>query len=318
MPNPTPLDEAPLADEAPIPHVERKAIALLLVVACLIAGFVTYVLYARGVFESTQTLVLVADDAEGALVGMDLTFSGFPIGRVSRIELAPDGKARLLVEVPHKDAHWLRSSSIFTMERGLVGETKIRAFTGIMTDPALPDGAERTVLRGDSTAEIPRLVASARGLLSNLEAMTSADSSINTSLANLRGVTDKLQGRYGMLSLALGSDAEAKKVIQTLDRTNALLAQADQRVFGKKGLVDDSQAAVAELTGLLQDTRSSLKKVDAVLAEAQAVGANARIATTDLGPLRTEVEINLRKVTQLVDEINRKWPFAKDTELKLP
>jgi phospholipid/cholesterol/gamma-HCH transport system substrate-binding protein len=58
--------------------------------------------------------------------------------------------------------------------------------------------------------------------------------------------------------------------------------------------------------------------VDAVLAEAQAVGSNARIASNDLGALRAEVDASLRKVTQLVDEINRKWPFARNTELKLP
>jgi phospholipid/cholesterol/gamma-HCH transport system substrate-binding protein len=48
------------------------------------------------------------------------------------------------------------------------------------------------------------------------------------------------------------------------------------------------------------------------------VGANARVASTDLGALRSEVELSLRKVSQLVDEVNRKWPFARDTELKLP
>ena len=58
--------------------------------------------------------------------------------------------------------------------------------------------------------------------------------------------------------------------------------------------------------------------MDAVLAEAQAVGANAREATTDLGALRAEVEGSLRKVDALVNEINRKWPFARETELKLP
>jgi phospholipid/cholesterol/gamma-HCH transport system substrate-binding protein len=55
-----------------------------------------------------------------------------------------------------------------------------------------------------------------------------------------------------------------------------------------------------------------------VLAEAQAVGSNVRIASNDLGTLRAEVDASLRKVTQLVDEINRKWPFARNTELKLP
>ena len=44
---------------------------------------------------------------------------------------------------------------------------------------------------------------------------------------------------------------------------------------------------------------------------------NARVATTDLGALRSEVDATVRKVEQLVDELNRKWPFARDTELKL-
>ena len=56
----------------------------------------------------------------------------------------------------------------------------------------------------------------------------------------------------------------------------------------------------------------------AVLVEAQAVGANARAATDDLGTLRGEVESSLRKVDSLINEVNRKWPFARDTEIKLP
>jgi phospholipid/cholesterol/gamma-HCH transport system substrate-binding protein len=54
------------------------------------------------------------------------------------------------------------------------------------------------------------------------------------------------------------------------------------------------------------------------LAEAQIVATNARMASTDLGALRAEVELSLRKVGQLVDEVNRKWPFARDVEIKLP
>lgn len=309
----------------PVASLERKAVALLLLVAALILGFLLYVMYARGVFESTQQLVLVSDDSEGVIVGMDLTFSGFPIGRVRRIELADDGKARMLIDVPTRDARWLRTSSIFTLERGLVGDTRIRAFSGILSDPPLPADSERTLLRGDTAAEIPRLVGTTRALLENLENMTGPESSINTSLANLKTVTERLTSRYGLLTGMLGSEDNAAKVIATLDRTNALLAKADQRVFGSNGLMDgtqatlaSTQAAVAQLGAVLSDARGTLQKVDAVLAEAQAVGANARVATTDLGALRAEVESSLRKVSQLADEINRKWPFARDTEIKLP
>ncbi len=325
----SPATPAPSAVPPPIPHLELKAVLLLAFTALMVCSFLAYVMVARGVFESTQQLILVADDSEGASVGMDLTFSGFPIGRVQRIELDAEGKARMIIDVPSKDAHWLRTSSIFTMERGLVGETKIRAFTGVLTDPPLPLNAVRTVLRGDSSAEIPRLVAATRALLENLERMSNAESSLNASLGNLQKITENLSsgvaGKYGILGTALGGDGNAQKVIAALDRTNALLAKADERVFGKSGVMDETQATIVQLNGLLSDARTSLKKVDAVLVEAQGlaqetkgVASNVRLATTDLSILRGEVDASLRKISSLVDEINRKWPFARDLEVKLP
>ncbi len=89
-------------------------------------------------------------------------------------------------------------------------------------------------------------------------------------------------------------------------------------MFGPEGVVRETRATVVQLNGLLADTRDSLKKVDAVLVEAQAVGANVRSGTEDLGALRGEVEASLRKVESLINEINRKWPFARETEIKLP
>ena len=107
--------------------------------------------------------------------------------------------------------------------------------------------------------------------------------------------------------------------MEALDRVNVILAKADQRVFGNAGVMDDTQAAIRQLDVVLQDASTTLKKVDAVLVEAQAVGANTREATEDLGALRGEVDASLRKVNRLVEEINRKWPFARSSqEIKLP
>ncbi|WP_228894760.1 MlaD family protein [Acidovorax sp. Leaf73] len=332
-PGPAPASPAtdvpPVETLRPVAYLEIKAAALLLFTVALIVGSGLYLLYARGAFEPTQTLVLTADDSEGVVVGMDMTFSGFPIGRVRRIELAETGNARIIVDVPRKDAHWLRESSVFTLVRGIVGGTNIRAYTGMLNDKLLPDGAVRPVLRGDATAEIPQLMASARELLSNLNALTAQDAALGSSLTNVQALTERLNGPGGMLGVLMGNEADGKKIVATLDRTNALLARldgmaarVDKQVFGAEGskeaLVPEVRATVAQLNGLLADTRTSLKKVDAVLVEAQAIGANAREATTDLGALRAEVESNLRKVESLVNEINRKWPFARDTELKLP
>ena len=309
----------------PVAHLQLKAAALLLFTLALIVGSGLYLLYARGAFEPTQTLVLTADDSEGVVVGMDMTFSGFPIGRVRRIELAPDGNARIIVDVPRKDAHWLRVSSVFTLVRGLVGGTNIRAYSGMLQDAPLPDGAVRPVLRGDATAEIPQLMATARELLANLTALTAPDAALGTSLGQVQTLTQRLQGTGGALQVLMGNAQDARKVITTLERTNALLARldgmaakADTQVFGAAGVLPEVRASVVQLNGLLADARQSLKKVDAVLEQAQAVGANVREGTADLGTLRAEVESNLRQIEGLVNELQRKWPFARDAEVKLP
>lgn len=298
---------------------------LLGFMVALISAMAIYLLYARGAFEATQKLVLVANDAEGVVVGMDLTFSGFPIGRVSRIELDPEGKARMIVAVARKDAHWLRSSSIFTMERGIVGATRLRAFSGVLSDPPLEAGATRAVLVGDAAAEIPVLVASAKELIQNLNKLTSGDSSLEASLRNLKALTDRLTGKSGALGVLTGSDDNAQKLMLTIDRANKLLAtmdammqKADTQVFGKDGAMPEARAAMVQLNALLADARASIRKLDAVLVEAQAVGTNVKSATADLAPLRADVERNLNKIEQLVNEINRKWPFKREPEVLLP
>ncbi len=343
----TPVDPTPpaLPEAAVSRRVERRAALLLVLLVLLLVASAAYLLYARGAFDATRRLVLVADDSEGVVVGMDLTFSGFAIGRVRRIELGADGNARILIDVPQHDAHWLRESSVFTLSRGLVGNTAIRAYSGILTDPPLPDGAERKVLAGDASAEIPKMLAAARDLLNNLGALTRPDGALASTLASLQSATARLNGPQGAVGLLFGDSGkdsgptDSAKLRAMLDRGNAVLGhvdglvrradgltaridglvgRADTQVFGAQGLASDSRAAVQQLQGLLGEARGSLKKVDALLDEAQGVARNARIATVDLGQLRGEVEAGLRKVEQLINEVNRRWPFSRDTELKLP
>ena len=305
--------------------LEFRAALLVGALVLLVAASTAYLLYARGVFEPSQRLVLLSDDAEGVTVGMDLTFAGFPIGRVRGIELSDDGTTRIVIDVPRKDARWLRESSVFTLTRGLVGNTNLRAFSGVLSDPQLPAGAERRVLVGDATAEIPRLVAETRDLIRNLTQLTNSDSALAATLGHVQSAAEKITGPRGALGVLFGNEADAQKLVVTLDRTNALLARldglaakADQQVFGADGLMPEARAAVVQLNAALLEARESLKKIDAILIDAQAIAGNARAASTDLAALRSEVDANLRKVSRMIDEVNRRWPFAKSPEIKLP
>ena len=331
--------ERPPVSSSLIRHLGFKVGLLITVTTALVVAFVLYVLYARGVFEPTQRLTLIADNAEGVTVGMDMTFAGFPVGRVRRISLGPDGRARLEVEVARRDARWLRSSSVYTLERSLVGATRLRAFTGDLSDPPLERGAQRNVLRGDVSEEIPRMVATLRSVLENIEQITGAGSGLRASVADLRTFTARLSGEHGALEAVLGGPEDAKKAVAALERANTLLAElsrvaraserlvtkAEHQVLDKGGLVDETSKAVVEARLLLGEARARLKQVDAILVNIEAVSADARVisgeakaASTDLATLRAEVDDSVRKLGHLIDELNRKWPLARDTEVKLP
>jgi len=89
-------------------------------------------------------------------------------------------------------------------------------------------------------------------------------------------------------------------------------------VFGPQGLAGDAQATVRQVQGLLNEARGSMQRVDAVLQEAQGAAGNVRVATEGLGTLRDEVEANLRKIEDIINDLNRKWPLAKERKVELP
>ena len=303
MPTPDPTltpdaPEPPLSD-ALARGVRWRAVMLLIAMALLLVGSALYLMWARGAFEQTQPLYLSTDDSDGVLVGMDMTFAGFPIGRVRRIELVGSGTVRIQVDVPVRDAHWLRSSSVFTLERGLVGAARLRAFTGVPDDPPLAAGAERVVLRGDVAAEIPKMMSDVRDVLQNVARLTASDGALGQTLGELQAFSARLNtGQGGLVAALTGNAADARRV---------------------GDLLADSHEAVRQLGGLLQEARQSVQKVDAVLKDVQAVASNARGATDGLGDLRADVESSLRKIDALIAELNRKWPFApRQQELSLP
>ena len=322
-----------------IKHLAVKVGAILTLIPVVAVGLLLYALYARGMFDSTQALTLKAPDAEGVVIGMPIMFSGFPIGQVTGMALDETGHVRIDVRVKRKDARWLRISSVFTLEKQLLGGAKIRAFSPRMQDQELPADSERVLANKDAAQDIPQVIARANSILQNMDEIIRPDSSFNQTLANLKSVTERMAGEYGVLGGVAGSPDQAKKILDTVDGVNALLAslkgvtaradgvlaKTDVRMFGQGGVMDEAKRSVAQLNAILTDARDSLKKADEVLANAQATtteiknaASNVKNATTDLGALRTEVDGSIRKVDGLIDEINRKWPFARKTEIKLP
>jgi phospholipid/cholesterol/gamma-HCH transport system substrate-binding protein len=308
-------------------QVGRRAKSVMVVTALLLVGSIAFILYARGFFESSQRLTLITEDSEGATVGMSLTFAGFQLGRVTRIRLGEDGNAHIEVDIPQSEAHWLKTSSVFTLERNLLGGTRLKAFSGILDDPVLPDGAVRPLLRGDATADIPKVAGTARELLENLQDLTGSDSPLVRSLQALEVASQRLASDRGALALLMGNLEGADHLQEAIGDLQQLIAATNQKVLGVSPSPESSPSTLESMNQTLQATEATLRKaqeslikLDAVLEDTKAITQNARTASQDLEQLRYEVETSLRTADSLMRDIQRVWPLSQDPEkgLALP
>ncbi|MEO8009283.1 MAG: MlaD family protein, partial [Betaproteobacteria bacterium] len=121
--------ERPSLQQPNVKHLGVKVGVLLTLLPVIAIGMLLYSLYARGLFERTQALTLIAPDAEGVVEGMPIMFSGFPIGQISSMALDELGRVRISVRINKKDARWLRISTVFSLEKQFLGGAKIRAFS---------------------------------------------------------------------------------------------------------------------------------------------------------------------------------------------
>jgi len=296
------------------------------------AAFLIYLLHARGFFEKTYRLQLAASSADGVAPGVSVAFSGIEIGRVISLGLNDSGGIIIRVELPESNAKWLKENSTFTLDKPFVGTARIRVDSPDLNAPALPENSTMLLLTADISKEIPVLVERVKAILANVEHLTRKDGEIVGTLSNVQTVTGRMTGEYGMLEGLLGSPEKARVVTDSLDKTRALVtkldgialkmdgmaAKTDQWLFEPNGVADTTRESLLQVRRMLDDAQASLKKADALMANAVEISANVKDGTQDLARLRAEIDDAVRKANGLVNEINKKWPFARDVEVKLP
>jgi phospholipid/cholesterol/gamma-HCH transport system substrate-binding protein len=299
----------------------------LFAVATLLLGaaFTVYLLYARGHFEHTFRLQLAAASADGVAPGVPLVFSGIEIGKVTSLGLNDGGGIVIQLELLERHARWLRLDSVYTLDRPLLGSPRISVDSGNLGGDRLPDNATMLLLTPDITKEIPVLIEQVKAILANVEHLTRKDGEANATLANMKTVTGRMTGEYGMLEGVLGSPQKARAVTDSLEQTRALIAKldgmaakTDQWLYAPDGVADSTRASLAQVRSMLVDAQSSLKKADALMSNAVAISADVKGSTQDLDALRAEIDDAVRKANALLNTVNNQWPFARDPEVKLP
>jgi phospholipid/cholesterol/gamma-HCH transport system substrate-binding protein len=290
-----------------------------------------YLLYARGTFEPKAHFTLIAFDATGIEAGTPLVYRGIAIGSVTGVSHSDRGLALIKLSLPEHDHRWVRNSSMFTLDKPLVGAASIRLDTDNLDVAVLPDGASMPLML-TPPLDIPGLAAKANAILdqlatvsANVAQMTRKDSEINTTLGNLKTITGQMTGKYGVAGGLLGGDKQAQVLMDTLQNVQALTAnlnqishKLDRWAFAQGGVADKTDQSLAQLQKMLAEIQTSLKKVDTLLVNANGLTGNLKDGTDDLVQLRSQVDEAVSQANQLMLKINRFLPSSKAGEVKLP
>ncbi len=314
-------------------HLHFKVGLFVIAVLALALGFLFYVLNARGFFEQQQHLNLAAGSAEGITPGVPITFSGMPIGQVTGVTLNDGGGIVIQAEVTADGARWLRTDSSFTLDKPIVGGAKIKVSSANLDSPQLPDNSTVLLLTSDPGQEIPVLIERVKTILANVDHITRQDGELASTLANTKTITTRMTGKYGVLEGVLGSEENARPVANSLknlenltarlnqvsNKVDDMLVKTDRWLFAADGVSEQSKQSLAQVHAMLVDAQGSLKRVDALLKNAVDISANVKDGTQNLDKLRAEVDESVSKANDLLNDINRMWPFGSgDKQIKLP
>ncbi|NOT16581.1 MAG: MCE family protein [Sulfuriferula sp.] len=312
--------------------MQFKVGLFILLSTMLVVFSLLYLGYERGWFEQKQSYTLLAPNAENITVGMPVNFRGIPIGQVTSLSLTPQGMARVMISIDAQQNTWLHSNSQFSLDKPLVGAAKIKVESFDLHSPPLSTTATHALNVGAGGIDIPALVNKVNGILdqvglvsNNIAYLTRRDGDISHTLANTQQITQAMTGKYGVSQGLLGGEQHAQVLMDSLQNTrklthnlDQLTHKLDQVAFNKGGLADKADAAVAQISPILTDLRTSLKKVDELLINTNGLTKNLKQGTDDMGQLRAEVDEALNKSNQIMNKINRFLPAGKADEVKLP
>lgn len=147
----------------------RVGVFVILAIAILV--YITLDVSQLGFTRGTYKIYTFMDNAEGVATKTPVQVAGIPVGRVSKVELTADSKARVELEIK-KDVVLGNDVEAEVRVRGVLGDTYIEIFPGKADAGGIPEGG--TVQRVRAPADYQQLVRDLSSLTGDLKEITGA------------------------------------------------------------------------------------------------------------------------------------------------
>lgn len=316
-----------------IHRAELKVGIFLVVSTVLIAAAVGYVAHKKGFFTQFYTFTLMSKTGEDLAEGMPVIFSGFKIGTVNALELSENGSVLIKIRIPRQHAKWIRRNSKFIVTKPFIGSSFMAVTTSDMKSPLLSEKIIPEVSKvsdiNETIKKLQPVIEEAKIITANIEKITSdladPEGDVHKILRNSEQITANLSEKESLLEMLVKDKKSIQSVYQALESTKNITArtetilekvdkmakETDEQVYGENGVFP------LIIKGL-KDLLVKLKKIDATIDNTNKISGEVADSTTDLKVLRSDIDAAVNSIGQLARELEKKIPFKKTPEIKLP
>jgi len=286
-------------------HVELKVGVFVVVTTLIILSAILYLAYSKGFFSTEHTFTIFSKSGEELTEGMPIYFSGFNIGRIKKLELSDRGLVLVKISIPTQHVKWIRSSSIFSINKPLFGSSKLIVTTPNLNSPLLSPQDIPEIVRIDNIDETIKKV---QPTLEKVDKVVS----------NIERITGNLAKRDSIIEMVVGDPDSARSIRESTVKTRDILTKVDNILLKTDEQVYGNDGVLLLVRKILKDLILKLEKMNTTLDNINKISSDTADSTQDLKLLRKEIDAAVTAIGDLVNEIDKKIPFKKEPQIKLP
>lgn len=285
--------------------------------ALLLLIGIGYIVQKKGIFEKKYHYKLETNSGADLTEGMPILFSGFEIGTVTSLKLTDKGHVEIELEIPEHQIQWLKESSLFILDKPLIGSASIVIETKDLSGKALDPMSVKKITTKDGINElvgkVQPVIDNLIAVLKNIKTMTDKDSDVTKTLHYVAVTTEKIATTHAVervdaILLELENSVKDMRK-QLLDQKAGLVAKVSKQIT--ENIFGDHNSSLSRINGILDDIAIKIKKLD------QSVDAINGVSS-ELGGMTNDIKFTMKKTDQLIDGLNSIVGSSPKGEVKLP
>jgi phospholipid/cholesterol/gamma-HCH transport system substrate-binding protein len=268
----------------------------VMVLATLLIAVILVLLFGEGpaVFTPRKTIYVIFPDATGVGKDTPIKKSGILIGRVQKVELLPEGGARVTAGIDSDKMKMIRKNELCVIKSTLLGDSVLHFVPSGRKDLPSDTVEEKATIKGVAYDDPIQVVANLQERLSG-------------AIGSVARTSDELgQVVHQVGDLLKSNEQKINRIITQTDETSGLLRDTVRNandIFGDPGTRTRIKDSLEDLPKLIQDSRQTMAQVSSMMSTFDRNLHNLEKFTGTLGDQGADAIAQVGRSAQKLDEL---------------